>query len=230
MYIGIVGGGINGLCCAWQLVQQGHRVRLYERNKLLHATSRASSKLLHGGLRYLENGEFRLVKEALRERDAWIKRAVNLAKLLRLIMPVYRDGRRGRFKVGAGLLLYDVLAGKSDLPGSRWLRPEDILDLSPDISGKGLLGGYEFSDGQMDDYALGSWVAEQAKQSGGSIFEDSKVARLEPNDDVITSNGQIESHDRVINAAGRWAKHLLDQSGIASPYELDLVRGSHLIP
>jgi glycerol-3-phosphate dehydrogenase len=80
--IGIVGGGINGLCCAWQLAKQGHRVNLYERDKLMHATSAASSTLLHEGLRYLENREFRLVREALRERDAWIRRATHLANTL----------------------------------------------------------------------------------------------------------------------------------------------------
>ena len=69
MDIGIAGGGINGLCCAWVLQQQGHKVALYERDQVAAATSSASSKLLHGGLRYLENREFRLVREALRERD-----------------------------------------------------------------------------------------------------------------------------------------------------------------
>ncbi|MCM8595713.1 FAD-dependent oxidoreductase, partial [Accumulibacter sp.] len=93
MNVGIVGGGINGLCCAWLLQQQGHAVRLYERDRLMAATSSRSSKLLHGGLRYLENLELRLVREALRERDAWLRRAPELTSPLRLVMPIYRDSR-----------------------------------------------------------------------------------------------------------------------------------------
>jgi glycerol-3-phosphate dehydrogenase len=86
----IIGGGINGLSCAWQVAKQGRQVQLYERDMLMNAKSRASSKPLRGGLRlrYLENREFRLVREALHERDAWIKRAPQLAKPLRLVMPI----------------------------------------------------------------------------------------------------------------------------------------------
>ena len=79
MRIAVVGGGINGLCCAWRLAEGGHTVTVYERGRIMEATSSASSKLLHGGLRYLENGELCLVREALRERDAWIRRAPHLA-------------------------------------------------------------------------------------------------------------------------------------------------------
>jgi glycerol-3-phosphate dehydrogenase len=87
--IGIVGGVINGICYAWQLAIHGHKVQIYERDPLMKATSSASSKLVHGGLRYLKNREFRLVLEALRERDAWIRRTPHLAKPLRLAIPGY---------------------------------------------------------------------------------------------------------------------------------------------
>ena len=229
MNIGIVGGGINGLCCAWHLARQGHQVRLYERNKLMQATSCASSKLLHGGLRYLENGEFRLVREALRERDAWIQRAPALAKPLRLIMPIYKGSRRGRLTVGAGLYLYDHIAGKSHLPGARWLKPHAVLERSPGFNEDGLVGGYEFSDGQMDDQALGLWVAEQARKSGVAILEGAEVICLGPSGTITTADGQAEKYDRALNIAGPWASQLLNQSNIESPYQLDLVRGSHLI-
>ena len=87
--IGIVGGGgINGMCTAWQLALAGHAVTVYERNTPMSGTSSAPSKLLHGGLRYLENFEFRLVKEALYERNQWLQRAPHLAKPLELLLPV----------------------------------------------------------------------------------------------------------------------------------------------
>lgn len=155
MNIGIVGGGINGLCCAWQLAEQGHRVDLYERDTIMNATSRASSKMLHGGLRYLENGEFRLVREALRERDDWIRRTPQLAKPLRLVMPIYHESRRPTWMIALGLFLYDSLAGESLLPKAKRLSSRELARRDPELITEGLQCGFEFSDGQMDDHALG---------------------------------------------------------------------------
>jgi len=227
--IGIVGGGINGLCCAWQLAKQGHQVQLYERGTLMNATSCASSKLLHGGLRYLENREFRLVREALRERDSWIKRVPHLAKPLRLVMPIYRQSRRPAWMIALGLFLYDHLAGKSLLPGARRLSAQELIRRDQNLKTEGLQGGYEFSDGQMDDHALGLWVAVQAEQAGVSIAENTEIAILTTDGHVTTTSGRTHHHDRLINVGGPWAQRLLQQSELESPYELDLVRGSHLI-
>lgn len=229
MNIGIIGGGINGLCCAWQLARRGHQVQLYERDTLMSATSCASSKLLHGGLRYLENGEFRLVREALRERDAWIKRAPQLAKPLRLIMPVYKQSRRQGWMIGLGLFFYDHLAGKSVLPKAKRLSAQELIRRDPSLNPDGLQGGYEFSDGQMDDQALGLWVAEQARQSGVCIAENTEIKALTQDGQVTIASGNTRQHDRLVNVAGPWAQRLLQQSRLESPYQLDLVRGSHLI-
>jgi len=229
MDIGIVGGGINGLCCAWELVKQGHQVQLYERDRLMNATSRASSKLLHGGLRYLENREFRLVCEALRERDAWIRRVPELAKPLRLVMPIYRGSRRPSWMISAALFIYDRLAGKSILPKARRLSAGKILRRDPDLDSQGLVGGLEFSDGRMDDYALGLWVAEQARSLGAIVAENSEVETIDGDGCITTAYGETRRYDRVLNIAGPWAHRLLDKSGIRIPYRLDLVRGSHLV-
>lgn len=229
MDIGIIGGGINGLCCAWQLAKQGHQVTLYERDTLMSATSCASSKLLHGGLRYLENREFRLVREALRERDAWIKRAPHLAQPLRLVMPIYQQSRRPGWMIALGLFLYDHLAGKSQLPKAKRLTAQELIRRDPFLKSEGLQGGYEFSDGQMDDQALGLWVAEQARQAGVSISEHAEIVELTQDGRVSTANGAVHVHDRLINVAGPWAQRLLQASALDSPYQLDLVRGSHLI-
>lgn len=229
MEIGIIGGGINGLCCAWQLAKHGHRVQLYERDQIMSATSRSSSKLLHGGLRYLENREFRLVREALRERDAWIKRVPHLAKPLRLIMPIYKNSRRPSWMVSLGLFLYDHLAGKSILPKATRLSAKEMILRDHNLNPIGLQGGFEFSDGQMDDFALGMWVADQAKQSGAEITEHTEVETVTRDGKIITVSGATHKYDRLINIAGPWAQRLMQQSKIETPYQLDLVRGSHLI-
>ncbi len=229
MDIGIVGGGINGLCCAWKLACQGHQVHLYERDVLMGATSSASSKLLHGGLRYLENREFRLVREALLERDAWIKRVPHLAKPLRLVMPIYKQSRRPSWMIALGLYLYDNLAGKSLLPKAVRLSRQELLQRDPTLNPEGLQGGYEFWDGQMDDHELGLWVAEQARQAGVIISENTEAAALTLDGQITTAIGKTYRHERLINLAGPWAYRLLAQSKIESPYQLDLVRGSHLI-
>lgn len=228
MRIGIVGGGINGLSCAWLLSQAGHEVQLYERDTLVNATSRASSKLLHGGLRYLEQYEFRLVREALRERDAWLQRVPNLAKPLQLVMPIYRHSRRQRWLVGTGLFLYDKLAGKSMLPPAHWLTAEQLFQHDPQLKAEGLLGGYAFSDGQMDDYQLGLWVAQQARDAGASLHEQQTVDAVDTAGNVHMGTTHI-AHDYVINVAGPWAVKLLEASQLPSPYRLDTVRGSHLV-
>jgi len=229
MDIGIVGGGINGLCCAWELAKQGHQVQLYERDRLMNATSRASSKLLHGGLRYLENREFRLVCEALRERDTWIRRVPELARPLRLVMPIYKASRRPSWMISAGLFVYDHLAGKSILPKAQRLSAEEILRRDPSLDSRGLVGGLEFSDGRMDDYALGQWVAEQARRLGAAVAENSEVETIAGDGCITTADGETRRYDRVLNIAGPWAHRLLDKSGIRIPYQLDLVRGSHLV-
>lgn len=194
----------------------------------MEATSSASSKLLHGGLRYLENGEFRLVREALRERDAWIRRAPHLAWPIRLVLPIYRGARRPRWMVALGLFVYDRIAGHSDLPTATWLTAAQLKDRDPSLRSQDLVGGYEFSDAQMDDHALGLWVAEQARSVGVTIKERMQVHAVSTTG-AVTVNGETLTYDRIINVAGPWAVELLEQSGLRSPFRLEAVRGSHLI-
>jgi glycerol-3-phosphate dehydrogenase len=193
----------------------------------MEATSRASSKLLHGGLRYLENGEFHLVREALRERDAWIRRAPHLARPIRLVLPIYRGARPPRWMVALGLFAYDRIAGRTDLPKANWLTAIQLMDRDPALRSEDLSGGYEFSDAQMDDHALGLWVAEQARSAGVTIREGVQVHVVSAAGGV-TVNGETLTYDRIVNVAGPWAVKLLEQSGLHSPFRLDAVRGSHL--
>lgn len=227
--VGIVGGGINGMATAWTLAKAGYAVTVYEQNTAMSATSQASSKLLHGGLRYLENLEFRLVKEALQERDAWLKAVPNLARPLQLLVPVYKQSRRSRWAYALGLKLYDLLAVHSEMPRSQWHSRETVLAKHPSLKKDGLLGAYSFWDGQMDDFALGRWVMGQAVTAGAKVLENTQVEHVSTDGQVTLTSGQHMQHDRVINLAGPWAQQLAQRSSVHLPYDLDLVRGSHIV-
>lgn len=228
MRIAVIGGGINGIMTSWALVEAGHYVDLYEKNKLMMATSSASTKLLHGGLRYLEQGQFRLVYEALGERSWWVKAAPHLTKPIELILPVYNNSVRPAWKIKAGLVLYDFLAGSLNLGRHRWHTRDELIKMSPKLKPDGLAGGFTFYDAQMDDLNLGLWAAEQACNAGVLIHENTQVKKVDI-DAGITINGNHIKYDFVINIAGPWAKQLLDRSDIKSINDLDLVRGSHIV-
>ena len=227
MKIAVIGGGINGVSSAWQLALAGHDVSLFERDNLMQATSSASSKLLHGGLRYLEQGEFRLVREALQERRWWLKKAPQLTRRLPILYPLYADSRRARWQLKIGLWLYDTFAGRKGIGRHRWLTAQQALRCSPQLKAEGLSGAYLFFDGQMDDQKLGLWMAQQCRKAGVQFFEHSPVQQVATDGRVLLSNGW-QQFDRVVNVAGPWSQQLLQQSGLAQQ-PLDLVRGSHLL-
>jgi len=230
VHIAVIGGGINGVASAWQLALAGHQVELFERDGLMQATSAASSKLLHGGLRYLEQGELRLVHEALQERRWWIKKAPELTKRLPILYPIYRNGRRPRWQLKIGLWLYDALSGRKGIGRHRWLDAAQALRCSPDLQPDGLLGAYLFFDGQMDDQQLGLWLARQAQQHGVQIHDHCPVQALQADGRLqLAGTDEWRRFDRIINVAGPWANQLLQQSDLPVTQPLDLVRGSHLL-
>lgn len=229
MRIGIVGAGINGVCIGWELASAGHEVYIYERDVPMAHTSSASSKLLHGGLRYLEQGEFRLVREALKERRYWFDAAPHLAQPLKLCLPLYRSSKRGKLTVGLGLTIYDCLASGSRLPKHKWLNSQQLLGHNPDLNSEGLLGGFEFWDGQMDDRQLGEWAVTMAIQQGLILKEGAEVCQVSEDGMLHLTDGSHQTFDCIINAAGPWSSQLLQQSKIDSQYQLDLVKGSHIV-
>lgn len=226
--VAIVGGGINGLCCAWQVALAGHDVTLFERGELMRETSARSSKLLHGGLRYLENAELRLVYESLHERSWWLEHCPELTQRITITLPFYRGSPRPRWMLGAGLWLYDTLAGSAGLGRHGWLNADALRAADPTLRPERLVGGFQYHDGQMDDYRLGLWVADQAREAGARIEEHAGVERV-ATDGGITIAGNRRAFDAVINVAGPWAEQLLVRSGIEPGHHLDLVRGSHLL-
>jgi glycerol-3-phosphate dehydrogenase len=226
--IAVIGGGINGLCSAWELARRGARVILFERGELMRETSSNSSKMLHGGVRYLENMEIRLVYEALHERAWWLRECPQLAHEMHLLLPVYKGGPRPKWMLKIGLALYDLLAGKQNLTPHQWLTREQLLARDPGLNATGLQGGFSYADGQMDDYALGMWAAGEARKAGVDIVEHAKVLSV-TTDGQLTLDGETRQFDKIANIAGPWAEQLLQQSGIASKIHLDLVRGSHIL-
>lgn len=229
MNVAVIGGGINGVMSAWALARRGCAVDLFEKGKLMAATSSASSKMLHGGLRYLENGHFGLVREALRERAWWIEQAPHLARPLENLVPVYRGLGRPSWQLKLGIRLYELLAAGSGFPKGRWYEVAEVVSAFPAIRTERLEGAYSYWDGQMDDRALGCWAAERAREAGVAIHEGIEVTDVDADSGSVETGGARRNFERVVNAAGPWVDSLLAASGQGSSYRLDLVRGSHLV-
>ena len=228
MKVVVIGGGINGLCCAWQLALNGASVKVIEKSTIMNQTSSASSKLLHGGLRYLENFQFNLVYESLRERNWWLKTVPELTNELHMVLPVYKNGPRSKWMIKLGLLFYDILSGKANIAKHKWIPKKELKLISFDLKMENLKGAFRFSDGQMDDYRLGLWVADQAKNHGVEIIENSAVSKIDLDGSIIVNN-EHRKFDRIVNTCGPWAYELIKNSNIKGQFKLDLIRGSHIL-
>lgn len=229
MSIAVIGGGINGIFSAWRLASHGYRVDLFEADKLLGKTSSASSKLLHGGIRYLEQGHLGLVRESLLDRAWWLKNAPHATRPIEICMPVYRDSTRGLLRLFAGAKIYELLAGKFSLGPSRLLRYNEMMVSSSELKNENLIGAVTFYDGQMDEEKLGFWVRDRAIEAGVKIYEGKKVTYFNTSGDLSIKSDRLKRYRLIINAAGPWAAELNKQNNINSRFSLNLVRGSHLL-
>lgn len=222
----IIGGGINGCAIAREAALLGLRVVLVERDSLAAHTSSASSKLIHGGLRYLETYEFRLVREALVERERMLATAPQLIRPMAFVLP-HAHAVRPRWMVRAGLYLYDLLGLGSSLPRSQGLRCGDPR-LAPLTAGT---SGFLYWDAQVDDAALVRANAADAAANGAGIATGVAVTGAQRDKDrwsVTLSDGRRMDARAIVNAAGPWVRDLLDTLGVASTSGLRLIKGSHI--
>ncbi len=234
----IVGGGIQGVGVAQAAAAARHSVLLLESHTIASGTSSRSSKLIHGGLRYLESKQFGLVRESLKERETLLKIAPHLVKLVPFYLPVYRTTTRSPWTMRLGLSLYSLLGGlgKSTrfkkVPEREWHTLDRILP-------SGLLRVFQYSDGQTDDAALCRAVLRSAREMGADVALPAEFLSATREADMWRVKYRVEGEQRevlarvLINAAGPWVNGVLDRVtaewGSTPPRrEIDLVAGTHI--
>ncbi|MGD9804170.1 MAG: glycerol-3-phosphate dehydrogenase [Hyphomicrobiaceae bacterium] len=233
--LAIIGGGVNGCGIARDAAGRGLSVLLVEKGDLASGTSSASTKLIHGGLRYLEHYEFRLVSEALSEREVLWSMAPHLIRPRRFVLP-YHAGLRARWMIRLGLALYDHLGGRRLLPKSRG------LDLVSDPAGAPLKSdfrhGFEYSDCSVDDARLVVLNAIDAARRGADIRVGTEMISASAEADAwllrlmdVTTGEAVTASARVlVNAAGPWVEDVLSvRIGCTARSHVRLVKGSHIV-
>ena len=228
----VIGGGINGCGIAMDAAGRGLRVLLCEQDDLASATSSRSSKLIHGGLRYLELFQFRLVGKALAERETLLHNAPHIIRPMRFRLP-HQPHLRPAWMIRLGLFLYDHLARRETLPGSHGIKLQADSPLRPTLT-----RGFEYSDAWVDDARLVVLVAQAAAQHGAQILTRTACVHAERRDGLwhVTLEDRRSGQRRqyraraLVNAAGPWVSSLLDNT-IVSParHPLRLVKGSHIV-
>ena len=226
----VVGGGINGAAIARDAAGRGLKVLLVEKDDLASHTSSASSKLAHGGLRYLEQFEFKLVRESLSERETLLQTAPHVVRPLRFILP-HAEGMRPRWMVRIGLLLYDLLSFRGSLPRSRSVAPGDGELRAPlrDGDERPLLS---YSDAWVDDSRLVALNAVDAADHGAEIATRTEFVSARREGDhwrAELSGRRVVEATIMVNAAGAWAGELLQRIGVETASRLRLVKGSHIV-
>ncbi|MDV6344124.1 glycerol-3-phosphate dehydrogenase/oxidase [Nitrosomonas sp. Is37] len=231
----IVGGGIQGAAVAQAAAARGYTVLVLEKTALAAATSSRSSKLIHGGLRYLENGHFALVHESLRERSEWLRLAPSLVRLSPFYIPVYRETSRSSLVIRAGLSLYALLAGGGSsarfrsVPKSEW----EQLD---GLTTEGLKQVFQYWDAQTDDRLLTQALMHSAQSLGAELLCPAEFIHAT----LSSSMCEIDylQGDRInycraavlVNAAGPWVNKVLHRiDPLPVEYPIDLVQGTHLV-
>ncbi len=226
----IIGGGINGVGIARDAAGRGLKVTLIEKGDLASKTSSWSTKLIHGGIRYLENYEFRLVRESLKEREVIRKIAPHITKPIRFVLP-HVPSLRPTWLIRLGLMLYDWMGGFISFPKSK------VVNLGTDYNENPIkpnfLTGYEYSDLFVDDARLVLLNAQDAISRGAKIYTNSKVQKVVRKKnywEVFLSNGEILQSKVIINASGPYVLDVLKNIiGIESKKKIRHVQGSHII-
>ena len=228
--IAVIGGGINGVGIAADAAGRGLSVFLCEKDDLASHTSSASSKLIHGGLRYLEHKEFRLVREALAEREVLLAKAPHIIRPMRFIMP-HRPHLRPAWLIRTGLFFYDHLGKREKLLGSNNVYFKDDSPLNSAIT-----RGFEYSDCAVDDSRLVVLNAMHAREKGADIVTRTRCLSAQRVEDywvveLENAQGSFKIKAKaLVNAAGPWVAQFIKQDlELKSPYGIRLIQGSHIV-
>lgn len=234
----MIGGGITGAGIAREAAMRGARTALVEMHDLASGTSSKSSRLIHGGLRYLEHGHLRLVFEALAERATLLHIAPHLVRPLRFTFPLYAGGRVPRWRLALGLLLYDLLAGARNVRRHRVLGKQSLLALEPALRSRDLAGGAEYGDAQCDDARLVVATARSAAAHGARIATYTRVTALLTErgqacaatlEDTVTGERATVRALAVVNATGPWSDAIRRLEQPDAPPALDCTKGVHVV-
>lgn len=239
----VVGGGILGAACAREAALDGRSVVLVEAGDLAGGTSSASSKLVHGGLRYLEHGALGLVREAVLERHDLLRTANHLVEPLDFVLPITRESRHGAFATRLALSMYDALAWPRGIGGHRALNRKEILSRVPGLRSQGVGSGFLYRDARMDDARVCLEVLFDARDLGVSIRPRTSLVGLRRTEgpapqtafwvatlDSGSGDPATLQARSVLFCTGAWTDALLERLGLATPEPLvSPSRGDHLV-
>lgn len=236
--LAVVGGGINGLAIARDAALRGLRTILFEQEDIGYGASTKTSKLAHGGVRYLEQGDLPVVMSSLKARRDLLRLAPHLVQPLPFLYPLYKGLTRPLWQVRLGLTVYDWLDWRGNLPNHRSLPKEDLQQLFPGLALEGLEGCCEYYDAQMDDVRINVSEMLGARQAGAVIATHTSVTELIKqgselveigfNSEMFGISGRIKAL-MVVNATGAWAPTLLAADKDRSKYEVVPSKGVHLV-
>lgn len=233
----IIGGGATGVGCALDGASRGHDTLLLEQHDFGKGTSSRSTKLIHGGVRYLKQGNISLVREALKERFILLKNAPDVAHIQQFVVPCY--GFWDKFLYGCGLKIYDLLAGKYSIGASRILSATETLRILPNIYQEGLRGGILYRDGQFDDTRLLVNIARTATANGASLLNCAKVTSIAHDTsnrvtgveftDTLSGENLSVAGKAVINATGAFCDSVRSMSDKTAKPLVTFSRGVHIV-
>lgn len=236
--LAVIGAGINGAGIARDAALRGLSVIVFDKDDLCSGTSAASSRLIHGGLRYLEYGEVPLVYESLHERRNLRRIAPHLVKPLRINIPIYAGARRGPLLIRLGMIAYDLLSMRKSMPGHDMLRRDELLAEEPGLCATGLRAGARYFDAQItfaERLVLENLLA--ARAAGAEVHLRQKVHAINVQSNRVQSLGWTNvdgssgecSASVVVNAAGPWLDAVLANTGISTDPLIGGTKGSHIV-
>ena len=237
--LAVIGAGVNGAGIARDAAMRGLKVALIDKGDVASGTSWISSRLVHGGLRYLEYGEIALVHESLRERRTLRHIAAHLVEPLRITIPIYASGRRSAWLIRLGMIAYDILSWTKAMPGHDMLSREEMLEVSPGIAADGLRGGARYYDAQVtfaERLVLENALAAAA--SGSTVLTYHEATGFETSggrvtgvvvNDTLTNECRTLAVRSVVNAAGPWVDEVIREASGGQRRLIGGTKGSHIV-